>query len=125
MAHWTEDFLKIEYKNKNCSEFVAYVLYKKFGLITEFPKANGNVFEQSNLIRSSIPKFCEETSNPEDGALVLMSGNRRLSHVGVYVQIKGIGYVLHTESTMTTAALQRLSDLSISGYTVEGFYRWL
>lgn len=125
MNHWTSKYIKIQYKNMNCSKFVEHVLRDRFGIDYDFPQSQGNVFEQSNLIKKSIPLFAEKTLNKKDGDLVLMNGARMLCHVGLYVNIKGEDFVLHTESKMKTAALHRLRDLGSYGYSVEGFYTWL
>ena len=125
MAHWSSKYIEIEYKKMNCSKFVEHVLRDHFKIDRHFPAASGNSFEQSNLIRKSLPLFCEKTDRPVDGSLVLMSGNRSLSHVGIFCEIRGVKYVLHTESTLTTAILHRIADLPSFGYTLEGFYKWL
>lgn len=125
MRHWTDKYLKITYKNMDCSQFVEHVLRDHFKIDYKFPQAKGNVFEQSNLIKKSIPSFAEKTETPVDGCLVLMNGTRMLCHVGLYVKIGNEDYVFHTESTMKSAALHRVKDLTGYGYSLEGFYRWL
>lgn len=109
----------------NCSQFVEHVLRDHFKIDYSFPQSQGNVFEQSNLIKKSLNDFVIKTDSPKEGDMVLMNGTRRLCHVGLYVKIKNNDYVFHTESTMKTAALHKLSDLSLYGYSVEGFYTWL
>lgn len=125
MRHWTHEFLSIPYKKMNCSQFVEHVLREKFDIDYQFPQSSGNVFEQSNLIKKSVPLFAKKTDVPNEGDLVLMNGTRRLCHVGIYVNIKKRKYVFHTESTMKTAALHEIKDLPLYGYSLNGFYTWL
>lgn len=125
MRHWSEKYLHLEYKQMDCSAFVQHVLKDHFKIEYTFPQSRGNVFEQSNLIKKSMPEFAKRTDKPKDGDLVLMHGNRRLCHVGMYVKIGLETYVLHTESTMKSAALHRIKDLTKYGYALEGFYSWL
>lgn len=125
MKHWTYKYLNITYKRMACAPFVEFILRDHFKIDYKFPQSQGNVFEKSNLIKNSIPLFAEPTKKPFDGCLVLMNGTRLLCHVGIYVNINGESYVFHTESTMKTAALHRIKDLSRYGYTLEGFYKWL
>lgn len=125
MAHWAEKFLKIEYKDMNCSKFVEHVLREQFKIEYSFPQSQGSLFNQSQQIRDAMPSFCERTDEPKDGDMILMHGRRRMCHVGVYVKIGITEFVLHTESSMKTAALHPLNKLIVFGYTVEGFYKWL
>lgn len=124
MKHWSSKYLMIEYKKMNCSTFVEHVLRDHFKIDYTFPQTSGNVFEQSLLIKKSLPIFCKETKNPKEGDLVLMHGVRRLCHVGIYVRIKRDEYVFHTESSMKTAAIHRIKDIPTYGYTLGGFYEW-
>ena len=125
MSHWAEKFLKIQYKEMNCSKFVEHVLREQFGIDYRFPQSQGSLFNQSKQIRDSMPSFCERTEYPKDGDMVLMHGRRMMCHVGIYVKIGITEYVLHTESSMKTAALHPIKKLILFGYTVEGFYKWL
>lgn len=121
---WVKKYLSIQYKDMNCSKFVEHVLREQFHRDYEFPQTKGSIFEQSALIKKSLPSFCEKTNNPCDGDLVLMHGMRRMCHVGLYLKIKGQSYVLHCEKKMTCAALHSFADIFKYGYTVEGVYKW-
>ena len=123
--HWAEKFLKIEYKDMNCSKFVEHVLRNQFGINYSFPQSEGSLFNQSQQIRDAMPSFCTKTDSPKEGDMILMHGRRRMCHVGIYVRIGITDYVLHTESSIKTAALHPLKNLLFFGYTVEGFYTWL
>lgn len=124
MRHWAEKYLLIDYKQMRCSEFVEFVLRDHFKREFSFPKPEGTVFKQSHQIKENVPLFCVKTDKPQTGDLVLMHGIRMMCHVGLYVDIKGTGHVLHTEAKLRTAALQNLKHLFHIGYTVEGFYTW-
>lgn len=125
MRHWSEKYLQMTYDKWNCSQFVEYVLRDHFGRDYKFPQSKGNVFEQSNQLKESIPHFAKRTEEPQTGDLILMNGIRRLCHVGLLIIIGGHKFVLHTEARLKTARLQDLASLPYHGYTVEGFYRWL
>lgn len=124
MRHWAEKYLMIGYKDMNCSKFVEHVLRDQFKIDFNFPQSQGTLFNQSQQIRDSMPSFCERTETPKDGDMILMHGMRRMCHVGIYVRIGWKEYVLHTESSMKTAALHPLNELNFYGFSVEGFYRW-
>lgn len=109
----------------NCSKFVEHVLRDNFQIEYSFPQSEGSLFNQSQQIRDAMPSFCAKTETPKDGDMVLMHGKRRMCHVGVYVRIGYKSFVLHTESSMKSAALHNLNDLKSFGYDVEGFYKWL
>lgn len=124
MSHWSDKYIQVEYKDMNCSKFVEHILRDHFGKDYSFPQSSGNIFEQSNLIKRSYPKFTYQVSKPEEGDLVIMNGMRNLCHVGIYVKIGITEYVLHTESTLKTAALHSLRDLLHFGYSVASYHRW-
>lgn len=108
----------------NCSKFSEFVLREHFKRDFQFPQSKGSIFNQSKQIRDNLPKFADRTDNPKEGDLVLMHGLRRMCHVGIYVNIKGISYVLHCEASMKTSALHRFDYLMSFGYSVEGVYAW-
>lgn len=122
--HWSSKYLQIKYKDMNCSQFSEFVLRDHFKRDFKFPQSKGSIFNQSKQIRDNIPKFADRTDKPQDGDLVLMHGLRRMCHVGIYVNIKGIEYVLHCESRLKSAALHRFNDLFQFGFSVEGVYSW-
>lgn len=121
---WPKKYLLIPYTKMNCSEFVEYVLRDHFGRDYKFPQSEGSVFHQSHQIKETVPQYCERTESPVDGDLVLMHGIRRMCHVGLYYEDRGLKYVLHNEKRLANSRLSRLSELLIHGYTVEGFYKW-
>lgn len=125
MSHWSTKYLQIEYKKMNCSKFVEHVLRNQFGVEYTFPQSEGSVFNQSAQIKKHLPEFCVKTNHPKDGDLVLMHGARRMCHVGVFFKYNGQRYVLHTESSLTTAVCHKFMDLMEFGYRVEGVYTWL
>lgn len=125
MKHWVNKYLKISYKEMNCSKFVEHILREEFKIEYTFPQSEGTLFKQSQQIRDNINIFAQKTDNPKDGDMILMHGKRLMCHVGVYVKIGINEYVLHTESSLKTAALHKLKDLKNYGYSVGGFYTWL
>jgi hypothetical protein len=126
MQHWTKKYLSIPYSEMNCAEFTEYVLKDKFDLNFKFPQSQGSFFMESHQIKQEMFKFvCPvPTDEPKDGDLVLMSGRRLLSHVGLYVNIKDQDYVLHTQKTFGCACLHKLKEISFYGLFFEGFYKW-
>lgn len=125
MSHWSSKYLQMDFSNTTCSAFCEYVLNDHFGKDYKFPQSQGSVFNQSAQLKKHIPEYCIETKEPKDGDLVLMNGLRRLCHVGLFVKIGVVDYVLHCEIKMGRSALHRLKDLSSYGYTLSGFYTWL
>lgn len=116
------------YKKWNCSKFCEYILRDRFNIIYDFPQTTGTIFAQSELLKKEIPVYSDfpnKTDDPKDGDLVVMNGLRLLCHIGLYVEIKGIRYVLHSESSIKCSALHKFDDLKGYGYSIEGVYKWL
>lgn len=127
MIHWSSKYISIPYKKMHCSAFVQYVLKDYFNIEFTFPQSEGQIFNQSEQIKKSIPLFSSYpniTDEPVDGDLVLMHGLRLMCHVGLYVEIKNVPYVLHSEASIGSACLHKMSELRQYGYSVEGVYRW-
>lgn len=124
--HWSEKYLNIPYKDKNCAEFVEFVLSKEFKINFKFPQSHGSFFEQSALIKKSINDFVypEKTDEPKEGDLVLMNGSRRICHVGLFVKIRNIAYVLHNQKQHSYSRLHRIDHLPYNGLLLEGIYKW-
>lgn len=115
------------YKKWNCSKFCEFVLRDKFGINFNFPQTTGTIFAQSTLLKNEIPVYSyypKKTKNPCDGDLVVMNGLKMLCHIGLYVKIKNIEYVLHAESSFGCSCLHKISDLSFYGYRMDGVYKW-
>ena len=109
----------------NCAEFVEYVLREQFDKEFLFPQSKGSIFLETEQIKDEMPKFVVSTSTPKDGDLVLMHGKRLMCHVGLYVRIGWVEYVLHTEGTIKVSSLHRINDLRLYGYKMAGYYTWL
>ena len=124
--HWTTKYLAIPYDKMNCAEFTEHVLNDNFKLSFKFPQSQGSFFMESAQIKEEVFNYAYPvvTEEPVDGDLVLMSGKRRLSHVGLFVKIKDVRYVLHTQRSFGCACLHRISDLGFYGLFLEGIYKW-
>lgn len=127
MKHWSSKYIAIPYKNMHCSAFVEFVLRDHFNIDFKFPQSEGYIFNQSEQIKKHIPEFThypERTDDPKDGDLVLMHGKRLMCHVGLYVNIKKVEYVLHSEASIGSACLNKIKEVSLFGYKIEGVYKW-
>lgn len=127
MKHWYEKYISMPYKKWNCSKFVEHVLRDHFNINFNFPQTTGTIFAQSELIKKSMPVFSSYpnvTNNPIDGDLVLMHGKRLMCHVGLYLKINNIDYVLHSESSIGSSCLHKIRELRNYGYSLEGIYKW-
>lgn len=124
--HWSRKYISIPYSEMNCAEFTEHVLSDYFNMDFKFPQSQGSFFMESHQIRKEMYKFVSPTPtlDPEDGDLVLMSGTKRLNHVGLCVRLKGVSYVLHTQKSFGCACLHKVSELSFYGLFLEGFYKW-
>lgn len=124
--HWSRKYISIPHDKMNCAELVEHVLKDKFSLDFKFPQSQGSLFMESHQIKKEMFNFVDPvpTTSPLEGDLVLMSGTRRLCHVGLYVEIKNVKYVLHTQKSFGCACLHKIADLSTYGLYLEGFYKW-
>lgn len=124
MSHWSDNYIGIPYADCDCAELAARVQREVFGRDVRLPTERAcNRAGKSAQIESLLDDFGEPTRAPQDGDAVLMRAGP-LWHIGVFCQIGGQRWLLHTTSTSKFSAriqLRRVSDLNMA---VEGFYRW-
>ena len=82
--------------------------------------------EQAQAIRAYTAQLAYPVINPVDGDAVLMRelGASAAGHIGTHFFIDFTPYVLHTTALLGGSVLHRMRDLSATGLTLEGFYRW-
>ena len=82
--------------------------------------------EQAQAIRAYTAQLADPVINPRDGDAVLMreAGAQAAGHIGTYFFLNFTPYVLHTTALLGASVLHRMQDLSGTGLTLEGFYRW-
>lgn len=82
--------------------------------------------EQAQAIRAHTAQLAHPVINPVDGDAVLMRelGASAAGHIGTYFFLNFTPYVLHTTALLGGSVLHRMRDLSATGLTLEGFYRW-
>lgn len=127
MKHWSYKYISMDFSKMNCAQFVEYVLQDHFKIYFRLPQTRNTISENKELLKETMFKFVypEITDNPKDGDGVLMRGIRMSCHIGLYVNIKNVDYVLHTEKKFGTSCLHKFSDLTNYGFKVEGVYKWL
>ena len=74
--HWAEKFLKIEYKDMNCSKFVEHVLRNQFGINYSFPQSEGSLFNQSQQNDENILLINDPTNIYYSPYTILTKDNR-------------------------------------------------
>jgi hypothetical protein len=125
MAHWTERYLGIPHAELDCGQFVELVLREQFGRDVRFPRRQHDDLEhRSSLIVEHAAEFAAPIDAPIDGCGVLMWSRGRRAHIGVYVVIAGIAYILHSDQPTGGSVLSPLHRLP-AWYRIEGYYAWL
>lgn len=121
---WALKYINSPYKPFGCGAFVAHVLKKEFNAKFVFPESTGSLKKDPELITNFLNGNLKKTENPIDGDIVLMSGDRRFCHVGIFVKINEKKFVLHTDRKMRYANLCDVRMINQTGYILEGFYSW-
>lgn len=118
---WIKKYISKNLGKIDCTQFVELVLNSEFNRSYRFPQGEGSIFQRANLLKKHMPDYVVETFDPKNGDLVLMNGERRQCHVGLYFD----GGVLHKDENMLSGSYHKIKDLMISGYTIRGFYTWV
>lgn len=128
MSHWAEQYVGRPYIRGvfDCMDLVVLVQKEKFSKVVELPAHSTSPTGRKYQIEEGKKELVEKLEKPEEGALVLLKVRGYVQHAGVMCKIGNEWYVLHnTRANECGVILQRERDLSIRGYTVEGYYRWI
>lgn len=123
LRHWSIKYIAIPFEPYNCASFVESILKKEFECDFVFPQTTLNRNMDIDLIKKTIIKLVK-TKDPKEGDIVLMNGYREACHVGVYAEINNIPHVVHSEVSIKSGAVHRISDLPNYRYFLNGFYKW-
>ncbi len=125
MSHWTERYLGIPHAQLDCGQFIELVLREQFGRDVQFPqRQRDDLAHRSALIVDHTADFATPIDTPVDGCGVLMWARGRRAHIGLYVVIDGIPYILHSDQPTGGSVLSSLHRLP-AWYRIEGYYAWL
>jgi hypothetical protein len=129
MPHWSDKYVGRKYvtQDYDCSCLAAEVSEIEFGKIVDLPITRGiNAIGQHRVLVQNKERLTEKVETPEDGDIVLMIGGGRLNHLGVYYKDNdGNAWVLHNCENAKQVVRTRLRSLSVYGFKLEGFYRWI
>ncbi len=129
MPVWINKYLGIPYKKLNCFQFVQYVLKDKYSFIVKDPPIimPKKFKDMNDSIDDLFGDYLDPVSmqEPHDGCLVLMHGARQYNHLGLYFDIGGVGYILHSLSNCRQSICHPVRTLQRYGLSLEGYYQWL
>lgn len=124
-------FIGIPYdaRHMDCADLALLVQRELFGRAVHLPGKRPRPLraaEQDAAIAVYSAQLADPVINPVDGDAVLMReiGASTTGHIGTYFFLNYTPYVLHTTALLGASVLHRMQDLSATGLTLEGFYRW-
>ncbi|WP_159917877.1 hypothetical protein [Pantoea sp. 18069] len=124
-------FIGIPYdaRHMDCADLALLVQRELFGREVLLPGKRPRPLRddaQAQAIRAYTAQLADPVINPRDGDAVLMRevGAAIAGHIGTYFFLSFTPYVLHTAAYLGGSVLHRMQDLSATGLTLEGFYRW-
>lgn len=116
-------------RHMDCADLAMLAQAQVFGRTVMLPGRRPRPLrapEQDAAIAAYADQLAAPVETPQDGDAVLMReiGSGRAGHIGTYFFLNYTPYVLHTNALLGASVLHRLQDLSATGLTIEGFYRW-
>jgi hypothetical protein len=126
MAHWSDGYINVPHEQLDCGELVERALHEQFGRTDIcFPrKSSSDLDHRAGLIVGHAADFARPIDAPVDGCGVLMFARGRRAHIGLYCEIEGVPYVLHSDALFGTSTRMPLSRLKLR-YRIEGWYAWI
>ena len=129
MAHWTEPWVGKPYVTGEfeCSDMTRAVVRELRGIEIPLPSDSQWRDMAPDALIEFSEAFAEATDTPQDGDAVLMRviGHRAClgSHIGVYAEIEGRAWVLH--STQPSGVIFcPVAHLRMIQLERLGYYRW-
>lgn len=121
-----EKYIGIPYKKANCADLALMIQKEEFGkeYAEYIAPENVNPFSFSLAIKRNLPDYMENILLPKHGCAVLLICRGRLSHIGTYLRINEMDYVLHTSESFKASLLTAMKDLKKYGIEIQGFYQW-
>lgn len=127
MAHWTDKYVGLPYvpNEFDCAHLVVKVQNEQFNQNISMPiEREGHVFLLSKQIDEHLHEYYEEKpkEQAQEGDMVLMRCRGRLNHIGIYVVVNGVPYVLHNIKNLGSVALHRIRELDKYGVVFDSVY---
>ena len=131
MDHWSEKYVGKRWQRGvyDCASLAIEVQKDEFGRVIELPVERRHYpnIELSALIDLHKADMAVRIEHPVEGDVVLMLDNNRLNHIGTYIVIGKVPYVLHNLQK-AGVVIHRLSGFGkglLTNMVVEGFYRFI
>lgn len=112
----------------DCADFTVHVARNLFGYDVTLPGDRPRGKGCEAVLAEASKAYGVKTGTPEDGDMVLMwdfGDTIAPTHVGLYISVGGIPYVLHSGKRFGGSVLTEQRKLARLGITVEGYYKWL
>lgn len=112
----------------DCADFVVHVARNLFGFDVTLPGDRPRGKGCEAVLAEASKAYATPTLEPDTGDLVLMwdfGDTIAPTHVGIYVSLGGIPYVLHSGRRLGGSVLTEKRKLARLGLTIEGYYKWL
>lgn len=125
--HWSAQYIGQPYieGENDCASFAVKVQREVFGRTILLPQDRAaNVIGWSKQINEHKNECATPTNEPVEGDAVLMIGKGRTNHIGVYIDLCGVPYVVHAMQNAKQVCLHRIHALENAGLKLEGFYKW-
>ena len=131
-CHWAEAYLTAGIRwharpdgarRHHCWSFVRLLLARHYGIVVPeaFVNAADAAAVNAAFAGSGIKAGFMPVPAPQDGDVVLMSGNGRATHCGLYLDVDG-GRVLHCERGVGVT-IDSLASLAVNGWRNLEFWR--
>lgn len=111
----------------DCADFVVHVARELFGYNVTLPASRPRGKGCERHLPDISKSYGVPTTNPEDGDIVLMYdfGDTIPTHVGLFIRVGQISYVMHSAAKLGGSVMTELHNLARLGLTIEGFYKWI
>lgn len=128
MTHWSDEYLGRPYIKgvADCMHLAEEVAIDVLGINPNLPQSHEtSLRKQAEQIDRLRADYAIKVSEPIDGHPILFLARNRFYHCGVAAMINGSLWVLHNDQSAGMVVRQRMRDVTLVHFKLEGFYRWL
>ena len=125
-----EPFVGMSYSDQfDCADFAVFVARELFKKDVTLPGDRPRGEGCHAALADASKAYGVPTDTPQDGDIVLMydigDSEGSPSHVGIYIELKSLAFILHSGEKFGGSIMSRLDRLGRFGLHVEGYYKWL
>jgi len=128
MSHWSDKYIGRPYIAgvADCMHLAEEIALDVLKINPKLPQSHEtSLRKQAEQIDRLKADYAIKVCEPIDGHPVLFIARGRFYHCGVAAIINGNPWILHNDQSAGMVLRQRIRDITLLHFKLEGFYKWI